>query len=225
MKVYHLHLPRTSGVFLRNQLRLENSICGHHFKIDPEDFKKVDYAMGHYGSEPIKYADYSFAILRDPVERTISYFKYIKEHLYTGLDVVEVIDLYLNDPRMYNSVDNLSNKFLTGVVDFELYNKNINYSRIVVENGWYLKSYAKSYEESIQKIKDSGINLLYFNDLKLYDKISEIYGIKIDKSQMVNHNGVSWVNASKNYDIPKSYYNILKNINKIDMEIYESFNK
>lgn len=225
MKVYHLHLPRTSGVFLRNSLRLQNSICGHNFRINPEDFKTADYAIGHYGIEPAQYADFSFAILRNPVERTISYFKYINEHLYRNFSISEVIDMYINDPRLKKSIENLSNKFLTGRVDFDLYNQNIRYPRIIVENGWYLKDYSNNYSDSFKSIKNNKINLLYFDDPNLYDKISDIYNIKIDKDKLTDKNNVSLTNSSKNYEIPKRYYSILENINGIDMEMYDYFKK
>jgi hypothetical protein len=217
MKVYHLHLPRTSGVFLRNQLKLSNAITGHKLKIDPEDFKKVDYAFGHYGSYPIQYADYSFCIFREPVERTISYFKYIKQHYYTAIDVIELIDLYINDYRLVESVSNLSNKFLTGIINFDLYNRDIRYPRMMVENGWHLNSYATDLQSSISRIKESGIDILYF-DKNLYDKISDIYKIKIDKL-------ATKTNSSIEYDIPKSYYNKIADLNEIDMELYEYFKK
>lgn len=218
MKIYHLHLPRTSGVFVRNQLNLPNSIVGHRSTINPEDFKTVDYAFGHYGSYPIQYADYSFCIFRNPVERTISYFKYIKQHYYPGFNVLELIDFYVSDFKLYNMVDNLSNKFLTGVVDFDLYNRDIRYPRMLVENGWHLSGYCTDAKSAISQIESSGIDILYYGK-DLYDRISDIYKVKITSSQGLN------VNKSMDYYIPNSYYKMLESLNEIDMEIYEYFKK
>ena len=216
MKVYHLHLPRTSGVFLRNTLNLNNSISGHTFKIDKDVFEKADYAAGHYGTYPIQFAEHTFSILRNPIDRTISYFKYIKEHFYKSNNVNEVIEFYLDNPLLKEAVSNLSNKFLTGNIDFDKYNNHIDDHKTMVESGWFSHLHKTNHSEAIKSIEDNSINILYFDDPDLYSKISGIYGLKIAGTK---------ANASKDYEVSKTLLDKIADINVVDLEIYEHFKK
>lgn len=216
IKVYHLHLPRTSGVFLRNTLKLNNHISGHSFPIKISDFDNAEYVSGHYGVYPSQLANTTFSIFREPVQRSISYFKYIKEHFYQKENINELIENYLVNERLRESVSNLSNKFLTGNIDFQSYNLFINDHKSMVENGWFCQDYAINAKDSIEQIKNRNIDILYFNDPLLYKNIAKIYGIEIFGQPQ---------NASKDYEVSKSLIESIKEINNIDMEIYEYFKR
>lgn len=216
MKVYHLHLPRTSGVFLRTVLNLNNSIVGHRSQIDINKFKNVEYAIGHYGIYPAQFADLTFSILRNPVDRTISYLKYVKYHFYPLININDLIYMYLNNDFLRESIYNIGNKFLTGTVDFNMYNRHIVDQKHMVENGWFCNGYKKNYKEAVDDIKKNNINILYYEDPLLYKKISQIYNMKIDGLPL---------NASKNYEVSKNLINDIIKVNEIDLEIYEHFKK
>lgn len=216
MMVYHLHLPRTSGVFLRNVLNLKNSVAGHSFPININDFKNVEYAMGHYGTYPIQFSSLTFSILRNPVERTISYLKYIKHNFYQSININDLVLLYLENKTLKESISNLSNKFLTGSVNFSMYNKYIKDQRIIVENGWFCEDYKQNSKNSIEQINKDNIQILYFEDPELYNKISKIYNIEIIGERL---------NFSYNYSISKELIDEIVKINEIDLDIYEHFKK
>lgn len=215
MSIYHLHIPRTSGVFVREQIIKKtygSMFVGHKTPI-PQSFSDYEYLSGHYATNPIKDFDINFAIYREPVELTFSYINYMRDRFYPHLDLEELINYYLETGKIYNFV-NINSRFLTGVMDVTKYNKMITNLRDVAESGWFVETGCKemdSFVETIQKNKTIFVN---YYDSKKYQKISSIYNVEYNDFR---------INESSDIDqeVFAKYNNLITELNSFDLEVYD----
>jgi hypothetical protein len=126
--IYYLHIPRTSGVFIRDKVLFHSEqnqksfLSTHKINIGLEDFENKDYISGHYGLTPIPYVSTTFTILRDPIERTFSYMKYIWEHFYNYTSMDEAFMFFLTNKNFKEILSNQQSNFLTSQIDINEYN-------------------------------------------------------------------------------------------------------
>ena len=225
--IYYLHIPRTSGVFLRNIIQLHSEenqkkfLSGHTIDISLKDLKNQDYISGHYGLTPIPYSLKTFTILRDPVERSFSYMKYVWEKLYTYMSIEEAFDFFLTNENFKKNISNQSSCFLTSDIDLEEYNKNSKNIPNHVLSNWYLNAKNVNKESVVESVNNNNIEILFFKDPNLYEKIFNIYGINKDK--LIKYN--KKINQSIETDLffYKKYYDKIYEINKVDIEVYNFF--
>ena len=222
--VYHLHIPRTSGVLIREVLKNQNPesniVSGHKNKISLSDFESADFISGHYGISPIKYSDKVFAIIREPIERTFSCLKYIWSHFYSDMSMPDFFDSYLSDEKLLESVSNQQSKFLTGPVDIDKYNSNIQNLKNTVESNWFVQSNAKSIDEVFSSIDINNIQIFDYNRDDTYYEISKIFGLDYSKTLFENKINVSPFMIK---DLHSIYYDKIVKINNLDLELYEYF--
>jgi hypothetical protein len=222
--IYQLHIPRTSGVFIRSALRSysENNnksiLAGHNFNINLEDFKVQDYIIGHYGLTPIPYASKTFTILRDPVERCFSYMKYVWQAFYRNLNIDEVFEKFLNDEDFKNILSNQQSKFLTSFMDIKSYNENTNNIKNHFLSGWSLIVPQINKDSVINSINNNNIEVLFFDDERLYKKVFDIFGInnisQIDYYKKTNQS------VELDLNFYNKHYDKIVEINQIDIEFY-----
>ena len=222
--IYQLHIPRTSGVFVRSVLSSysgknnKSLLSGHNFKINIEDFKKQDYITGHYGTTPIPYAEKTFTVLRDPAKRTFSYMKYVWEKFYRQLSLDDAFNYFLTDQNFRENISNQQSKFLTADTDLENYNKNIHNMQNHVLSGWSLIAKEISKDAVLESIHNNNIEILFFEDPDLYKKVFTIF-------ELVNRESIDYskkINSSVEVDsyFYKKYYNEILQLNNIDIEVY-----
>lgn len=227
--IYYLHMPRTSGVFIRDKVLLhseknqKNFLSTHKINIELKDFENKDYISGHYGLTPIPYASTTFTILRDPVERTFSYMKYIWEHLYNYTSMDEAFMFFLTNKNFKENLSNQQSKFLTSEIDINEYNRNTNNIANHVRSNWYLITKNIDKDSVIESVNKNNIEVLFFEDPELYKKVFNFY--KIDNSENIDFN--KKMNESKKVDTEfyKKYYDQIFEMNKIDIEVYNFFKK
>ena len=157
MSIYHLHIPRTSGVFIREEMIKKTNklmFVGHRHPI-PENLNDYEYLSGHFATNPVKFFDTNFAIYREPVSLTFSYISYMRDNFYRHLSIDELIDYYIDNNKIQNFT-NINSKFLTGKMDHFKYNKMITDLQTIAESCWYVTSECNDLQlfvETVQKNK------------------------------------------------------------------------
>lgn len=221
MTVYHLHIPRTSGVYVRTLLlkgrTTEESVAGHYRTVSESDFAKAKTISGHYGLSPCPYADKTFAIVRRPEHLTFSYIKYLS--LFNGSNAFteDHLKRYLNEDKLRDSVTNVISKFLSLKLDLNLYNKNIKDLLQMANNSWYLEKLKYSDQTAIDSIKRNNIKIFHYESESLYKDLAQFLSISEDSF------AVDKINASPadRSDLYNKYYNDIINLNSTDNQLYE----
>lgn len=206
--IYHLHIPRTAGVFLRNHLLQEfqgkESFATHYDPIDTNSLKEKYYVGGHFGTSPISYMNkpLTFTVLRNPIDRFISYAKYTRS--FFQKDSMDEL-LYGEYSQLH---ENTQTKFITNHIDLDRYNTNLVNSE-TIKNNWFIGQ-----NDSLEAAKDFIDNNVVFT-LDSIDRLPGILGIKDFKN-------MSKVNSTNNLTgVTKEQYDKIVSMNELDMEVYE----
>jgi hypothetical protein len=222
--IYHLHIPRTSGVLIRELFKKNNPksfiVSGHKEKLYRTDMMNADFISGHYGTLPIEYASSTFAILREPIDRTFSCLKYIWSHFYFDMTVDNFFEFYLSSPELIESVSNQQSKFLTGPIDINNYNLNIQNLKKMVESNWFVQGKPELLTDVIQSISLNNIKILDYSSKNIYHEVSEIIQNNYTKENFETKINSSTKVSEKVY---KKYYDKIVEINNLDLELYEYF--
>jgi hypothetical protein len=215
--IYHLHIPRTAGIFIRSNLlsQFNNKKCfaDHYIKIDDKEISESYFVGGHWGKYPISKMNNPliFTVLRDPVERFISYFNYIRP-LFTKMKREELLEYWLYDEKMSSLQSNLQFKFLSSTIDPEQYNLSFD-NKNRVEKAWFLKD-QQSYENTIDFINNIEVFIVN-NDISIEKQISNKLNIKpFAVTGKANK-------SEGDLKIFNKHYDRIKELNKIDLEIYD----
>lgn len=212
--VYFLHIPKTGGRFIRNNIF---RYIGEQLSQEDIDANNINIEFSHRGIYPLKENQYSFSFFRNPVERTVShylFFNAIFSENFNTEDKNNMIDWI----EQNSAVHNYQSKYLS-YYDENLYE---NFDYIV-----FPETNVNDVKENISKLtrfhKTEDINnllvLSIYNEIQNYLNISEkiinrpiiIVGTEINVASRNMYNLLS--NSEKNY---------IANLNSVDMEIYNS---
>jgi hypothetical protein len=200
--IYHLHIPRTGGIYVRNQMlekyQDSNTFATHYNKLEIDKVHTYKYLSGHFGITPIKHMNNPliFTVLRNPVDRFLSYYKYTKPFFNR-----DMLDLWLYDEELSKIHSNTQIKFITNKIDLNRYNKNL-VNQETVNNNWFIGQ-----EENINKAKDFiDKNLVLFTD-NLNKDFNIQNGIRINKS-------------GKKPEVTSKQYDRIVELNSLDIELY-----
>jgi hypothetical protein len=221
-----MHVPRTSGVFIRNiiadRLNSEAKVLGHGHLLEEGSFANAEFVSGHFGVEPLKYSQKAFSIIRDPNKLTFSYIKHIHARLKMTIPFEELLNIYLSPSEFSFAVSNLITKSLTGTVDIEEYNKYYTNQIIMVDNCWFLKDHLTDHEDVISFIKDKNIKIYIYESENVYSNI--LSDNQIDNTDVSGHKAVN--NTAKTFDnLYNKYFDKIKELNNLDIAVYEYFNR
>lgn len=230
MSIYHLHIPRTSGIYIKNNV-LPHLIADGvpHFvsnrsKIDLGIIKNSKFVGGHFGTTPIEYMNSPevFSIIRNPVDRFISYFKYTTGLVRMGEEAEKKKYewLYGKQSEMHS---NSQSKFLTGKINIDYFNNNLNYMQEKVESGWFLENYNLNLDKILENV-----DKFYCYSLDNY----EIFIDDFNKALMKNFGFNSFkykdpANLSPDIGIifnKKDVERIIQ-LNELDIKVYEYVQK
>jgi hypothetical protein len=224
--IYHLHIPRTSGVLIRELFKKNNPksfiVSGHKEKLYRTDMMNADFISGHYGTLPIEYSSDIFAIYREPVERTFSYLKYIWPRFYSRMSFDEFLKFFLNDPVLVDAISNQQSKFLTGNINLEKYNDDIYYLKKMVESNWHVENFLQDSKSILEYIDINNIKMFDYAEPNVYQKISELFKLNIDISGFDDVINPSLDIKEKQYI---SYIDQIREINLLDLELYNYVKK
>lgn len=226
MSLYHMHVPRTSGVFIRNIIadrsNIQTKIVGHGHILGDREFANAEFISGHFGVEPLKYAKKAFSIIRDPNKLTFSYIKHIHARLKMTIPFEELLNIYLSPSEFSFAVTNLITKSLTGTVDIEEYNKHYSSQIIMVDNCWFLKDHLTDHDDVISFIEDKNIKIYIYESQNVYSNIlsdNQINNIDMDDRKAVN-------NTAKTFDyLYDKYFDKINELNDIDRKVYDYFKR
>ncbi len=221
MTIYHLHIPRTSGVYIRNLLLEKHAsdsvVAGHYRTLSNSDFSEARAISGHYGLSPCSFASKIFTIVRNPNDLTFSYIKYLS--LFDGPNsfTEDHLKRYLHQEDLRDSVTNVLSKFLSLKLDMDAYNKNIHNLLHMANRSWYLQSSEYSVEVAINSIDRHNIKIFNYESESLHRDLADFIEIPIEKfpSGKINSSPVD------KSDLYSKYYNEIAEANKIDTLLYE----
>jgi hypothetical protein len=217
--IYHLHVPRTAGMFLKNHLQyqfVEKKQQIHHGKqLINEEISSCYIVSGHYGTYPIKLMSNPlvFSVMRNPVERYISYYKYVR-YMFPEYENNDLLDYWINDERLSSLHSNTHFKNFTGSINVEKFNKNL-VNKYTIEENWLLENYSNNIQDGFDFIDKH--HIFIFDDIKkLTDSICDLLNVKPYKN-LYKFNS----SDPKDYGITKKQYARIEELNSIDMELYE----
>lgn len=222
--IYHLHIPRTSGVFIRDSIipnLLSKNVpifASNREKIYPDLIKKCKFVSSHMGIYPIDIMDNPsvFCIVREPVSRWISYFKYTTGIARTKEEISEKLDRWLyGDQAEVQS--NMQSKMLTGKINIDKFNNDVLSLKNKVGNGWFIEDYSLDLKEIKNNVDK--YNCFTLENQKEFINLLNIE-LKNNFGIIIKNNYI--VNQSRNIDLTISQNQIkrIKELNSIDMEIY-----
>jgi hypothetical protein len=224
MSIYHLHIPRTSGIYVKNFVvpyLITNGVphfASNRSDIDPDVIAKSKFVTGHFGITPIELMDSPsvFTILRDPVEQFMSYFRYTTGIKMPEERVREKLNRWLYEEDIQH---NMQSKFLTGSINIDKFNSMHREHNASVESNWFIENWSLE----VKDIKDSLARMnaytmenreAFKNDLN--EKLKEELGFST-----FTHNYKMNSNMNTGVEFTQSDINRIKEINSIDQEIYE----
>ena len=230
MSIYYLHIPRTSGIYIRNNVvpHLISSGVPHFFsnrsEIHISNIENSKLVGGHFGNMPIPYMKNPevFTIVRNPIDRFISYFKYTTGLIRSKKEIEEKIESWLYGEQA-EIQSNSQAKFLTGKMNIDKFNKNINFFQSSVNNNWFIENYSLDLNDIIDNINNFYCYSMDNHNLFLED---------LNKALKKEFNFTTFYHKDKANRSPEIEFSLNKKqvdrvleLNQIDMEIYEYVQK
>jgi hypothetical protein len=229
-RIYHLHIPRTSGTSILKELiklgdrkdtnRLRVYCPGElEFIYDDDKIRAFDIFSGHFAANPMKYDKslVTFCLIRNPVDQYISSFKYrfFVDKITPTLELLDkYVSGYYETPGSFpafNGSCNTQSRFISSTLarlDVEFL--QINYVDFV-ENEPKLDEVISSTEEMIigtLENRERAISVLN-------NEMTKMHG----KSIKINSNKVN-VTPDLRFSIPKSYMKRIEKKVSVDIELY-----
>ena len=232
MSIYHLHIPRTAGIYIKNHVlpHLITSGVPHFVSnrtvIDVEKWNSSKFIGGHFGLAPLDYMDSdtkTFTVIRNPVDRFISYFKYTTGLVRAGQEASDKLERWLYGDQSYTQ-SNLQTKFLLGKTNINEFNKNFNYFQKNVDNAWYLEEISGGVGKAI-----SNLDKFYAYSLENLNLFKEDMNKALEKE--FSFKPFKGFNDSANrspeigLSLTKKQIARIEELNEMDMILYEHVSK
>lgn len=224
MPIYHLHIPRTAGVYVKNFVVPQlNARSIKHFSsnrtdIDLNFIRDCKYVSGHFGLMPTdQIQDLSiFTILRDPVERFISYFNYTTGVNMPEDKVMEKLNRWLYEE---DTQHNLQSKFLTGSINVSKFNSQHKTKNASVDNAWWIEDFSLKLDD----IKES-LDRMSAYTMEDYESFKSDFNVSLEKEFgfKVFQNNYKVNSVIKNsIRLTPDIIDRIREVNSIDQEVYD----
>jgi hypothetical protein len=204
---------------------VSNSIehfASNRLLIDTDLIKKSKFVGGHFGLMPLDYMDNPkvFTIIRDPVERFISYFNYTIVPFQGPKKVQERFNNWLYGEDSINQ-SNLQSKFLTGKTNIDKFNADVVLFKNTIESGWHIEDYSLDIKDVVNNLQ----NMQYytFNKLDLFRRdmnecLEKQFGFSVfQNTEKINELTTARARIKPN----KEELDRIEELNSVDMELYE----
>lgn len=220
MSTYHLHIPRTSGVYTREMIltnmQAGSKVVGHRRTLSIDAFRKADLISGHYGVTPCDYVDRTFTVIRDPNELTFSYIKYISLVQGPNAFTEDHLRKYLYEETLRESVTNVMSSFLSRRLDLSNYNSRIGNLPHLANNSWSLEPLEYSVDSALASIEKYNIKLFFYGTHDLTGVIAEYLGVSATSIPRDKINR----SPSDVTNLYERYFSEIKEANNIDNDLY-----
>jgi hypothetical protein len=228
--IYHLHIPRTSGIYVKQNV-LPHLISGGvpHFisnrtDIDINKIKTSKMVGGHFGLMPLKHMDNPdvFTVIRHPVDRFISYFNYTTGLVRMGEEAERKLQDWLYGDQAEIQANSQS-KFLTGSTNILRFNEGHKYIQDAVNNNWYLEDYSTDINKVLENVDRFYAYTLDNHNLFLEDlnkSLSKHFGFTTFK-----HRDRSNLSPDIGIKLTPEQINRVLELNQVDLGVYEYVQK
>jgi hypothetical protein len=209
LKIYHLHVPKTGGQYIKTVL-LE-PLC-KDFNIEKND-------AWHYFWEPAEKSNYVISSFREPIKRLVSEFVYISFYVYTNKEINVLNFLKWSEENKGISSNYQSKSFLYDGKETGVFNKKFNY---IFENINIDKELLYSRLNKINvllktnQLNSENLKTLRLEIIKFFD-LQEIQNPS--KPERIYNATLSRELYKK---LSPSEIQYLESLNKIDLDIYYS---
>jgi hypothetical protein len=249
--IYHLHIPKTGGIYIVNNLRMSGFFDIENLSIyqgtekanfdylDYETIKLSNYIHGHFGIEPFNVINdlSSYTTLRNPINRVISHFSMIHFPIKAS-NIMKVFNEWVhNDDVDYMVKNNLQARFLSNPLSKEYINKNykdrfstdVSKDRDYWRSGFAIDTKEPTYKESKHILNSiSVIGRLEKIDTfmnNLYSFINDTFKINLEYNSYPEprkHKRFSGLSKYIQKNIKPYEIKKLTDLNTIDMNLWES---
>jgi hypothetical protein len=193
--------------------------CSIRSDIDLDFIKDCKYVSGHLGVMPISQIPNLsvFTLLRDPVERFISYFNSTIKIDMPQQDVIDKLNHWLYEE---DTQHNLQSKFLTGSTNIVKFNEGYKEKKnAAIDHGWWIEDFSLNIDDIKRSL--SNMNAYTMEDHDLFKKdfnvsLDKEFGFKIFQNNYK-------VNLSTKNIIPitNDIIDKIKEVNSIDQQAYD----
>jgi hypothetical protein len=214
--VYFLHIPKTGGRLIRNNIF---RYLGEQISRDNIDTKDFNIKFSHSGIYLLEEDQYSFSFFRDPVKRTVSHYLFFNAIFKKNFSIENkntMIDWIENNQKIHN----YQSKFLSHY-DEELY-ENFN-------NIEFLDVNINDVKNNIKKLtrfhKTENIN--NFLITSIYNEIQDYLDLpkKVLEKPIILLGTEINVASKDMYSLLSDYEKeYIASLNAVDMEIYNTSN-
>ena len=212
--VYFLHIPKTGGRFIRNNIF---RYLGEHLSNIGIDAKTKDIQVSHKGIFSLKDNQYSFSFFRDPVKRMVSHYLFFNA-IFSEDFSVEDKNIMMDWIESQDNLYNYQSKYLS-YCDNNLYE---NFNHIP-----FLETDINDVMPNISRLnrfhRTSDINnnlvLSIFNDIQDYLELPEKV---LDRPIIVVGTEINVASESMYSLLSESDKQLIAELNSVDMEIYNT---
>jgi hypothetical protein len=188
--------------------------------IDADKISRSKFVSGHFGRMPIDHmkSPSVFCLLRDPVERFISYFKYTTGYITSKEDAQNNLEMWLYGEQSDKQA-NLQSKFLTGKTNIHEFNRNIGNFDAYINNEWHLEGYSLD----MDSIKESISNMNIYT-MENYNLFIDQFNLELKKQfgfTSFKYNEKSNESPSIKIEISKKDRDRILELNLVDYEVYD----
>jgi hypothetical protein len=136
----------------------------------------------------------------------------MRDVFYPNWSFDDLFYFYLDTNRL-DSFANINTKFLTGVIDVDLYNKGIEDLKGVAESSWYVKDYALEAATAVDVIANNKTDVIFFEDRNRNDIVCNIYGVEAENRRLNSSSDIT-------PDVFSRHYRTIKDLNELDIATY-----
>lgn len=212
--VYFLHIPKTGGRFIRNNIF---RYLGEHLSTTGIDAKSMDIQVSHKGISSLKDNQYSFSFFRDPVKRMVSHYLFFNAIFSENFSVEDkniMMDWIESESNLYN----YQSKYLS-YYDHNLY-ENFNHIPFPETDINNVKATISSLNR-FHRTSDINNNLVLsiFNDVQDYLDLPEKV---LDRPIIIVGTEVNVASENMYSLLSESDKQLIAELNSVDMEIYNT---